>query len=68
MSLGTVSSFHINFKNLRKGDNSYFLGSESVYLTDEYAPATVLWRYEKNKIWFSYLRSITRMRRCDLLK
>ena len=65
MSLGTVSSFHINLKNLYKED---FLRSNWVYTTDEDAPATVLWRYGKNTIWFSYLRNVNRMGRCDLLQ
>ena len=69
MSLGGVSSLHINLKNLRKGDNSYFLGSEGVYLTDEYAPATRLWRTEKHKVWISWQQhSIFQAQRCRLFE
>lgn len=68
VSLGGVSSIHINLKKLRKGDNSYFLGSEAVHIRDEWAPATALWRFQKNKIWLSFLCGLTKNQRCYLLK
>lgn len=67
MSLGGVSSIHINNKKFVKA-NSYFLGSECVYITDEYAPATRLYTTEKHKLWLSWQSSVTQAQRCKLFE